>query len=57
MKDIFLIGSAVGVGRTAVGQRMKGLPDRCVLLDGDRCCDMRPFSVTEETRRMVLQKI
>ena len=49
MKTLYLIGGPMGVGKTAAGQALKLLLDSSVLLDGDRCWDMHPFRVTEET--------
>lgn len=57
MKRLYLIGGAMGVGKTAVGQRLKELCDRSVFLDGDWCWDAHPFQVTEETKRMVMDNI
>ena len=57
MKRLYLIGGAMGVGKTAVGQRMKELCDRSVFLDGDWCWDSHPFQVTEETKGMVMENI
>lgn len=57
MKRLYLIGGAMGVGKTAVGQRMKELCDRSVFLDGDWCWDSHPFQVTEETKSMVMENI
>ena len=57
MKDLYLIGGAMGVGKTAVGQQLKrGLPNS-VFLDGDWCWDANPFRVTRETKTMVLENI
>ena len=57
MKRLYLIGGTMGVGKTAVGQRLKELCDRSVFLDGDWCWDAHPFQVTEETKRMVMDNI
>lgn len=57
MKQLFMLGGTMGVGKTAVSRELQErLPD-CVMLDGDWCWDAVPFCVTEETRRMVLQNI
>lgn len=57
MKQLFMLGGTMGVGKTAVSRELqKQLPD-CVMLDGDWCWDADPFLVTAETRRMVLQNI
>ncbi len=57
MKRLFIIGGAMGVGKTAVGQQMKADLPNSVFLDGDWCWDAAPFQVTEETRAMVLDNI
>lgn len=57
MKNIFLIGGTMGVGKTTTCQILKNkLPD-CVFLDGDWCWDMHPFQVTPETKKMVMENI
>ena len=56
-KMLYLIGGAMGVGKTTVGQILKRqLPD-CIFLDGDWCWQADPFKVTEGTKRMVLDNI
>ena len=57
MKDVFLIGGTMGVGKTATCQIMKKKLNNSVFLDGDWCWDMHPFQVTEETKQMVLMNI
>ena len=56
-KKLYLIGGAMGVGKTTVSQILKKKLDRAVLLDGDWCWDGDPFVVTEETKEMVLKNI
>lgn len=57
MKNLYMIGGAMGVGKTTVGRLLKKqLPD-AVFLDGDWCWDADPFTVTAETKAMVLQNI
>ena len=57
MKRLFLIGGAMGIGKTTTAEALaKILPDN-VLLDGDWCWKMTPFTVTEETKRMVMENI
>ncbi len=57
MKNLILIGGAMGVGKTAVCRALqKKLPD-CVFLDGDWCWDASPFTVTDETKAMVMDNI
>lgn len=57
MKNLFLIGGTMGVGKTTTAQMMKQKLDNSVFLDGDWCWDMHPFQVTEETKEMVMQNI
>lgn len=57
MKDLYLIGGPMGVGKTAVGQQLKRETPNSVFLDGDWCWDSHPFQVTEETKAMVLDNI
>lgn len=57
MKKLFLIGGAMGIGKTSVCQRLKEELPNSVFLDGDWCWDANPFHVTEETKRMVLDNI
>ena len=57
MKHLYLIGGAMGVGKTTVCQALKKTLDNCVFLDGDWCWDMHPFQVTEETKAMALDNI
>ncbi len=57
MKNIYLIGGTMGVGKTATCQIIKNKLNDCVFLDGDWCWDMHPFQVTEETKEMVEENI
>ena len=57
MKQLYLIGGPMGVGKTTVCQLLKAKLPRSVFLDGDWCWDANPFQVTEETRAMVLDNI
>ena len=57
MKQLILIGGPMGVGKSAVCRELLELLQPGVYLDGDWCWNMRPFSVTEETRAMVLDNI
>lgn len=57
MKNIFLIGGTMGVGKTATCQSLKRKLNNSVFLDGDWCWDMSPFQVTEETKLMVMNNI
>ena len=57
MKTLYLIGGAMGVGKTAVSRLLKQDLPNAVFLDGDWCWDASPFQVTEETKAMVLENI
>ena len=57
MKHLILVGGPMGVGKTAVCQELKLLLHKSVFLDGDWCWDMHPFSVTQETKAMVMDNI
>jgi len=57
LKHLYLIGGTMGVGKTTAGKILKNKLDRSVFLDGDWCWDMHPFTVTEETKRMVMGNI
>lgn len=57
MKKLYLIGGTMGIGKTAVCQRLKYVLPNTVFLDGDWCWDANPFQVTEETKHMVLDNI
>lgn len=57
MKRLFLIGGAMGVGKTAVCRQLKKDLPNSVFLDGDWCWDADPFQVTGETKAMVMDNI
>ena len=57
MKNLYLIGGTMGVGKTTVCQSLKRLLPKAVFLDGDWCWDADPFVVTEETKAMVMDNI
>ena len=57
MKTLYLIGGAMGVGKTAACQQLKRLLPDCVFLDGDWCWDAQPFVVNDFTKRMVVDNI
>ncbi|MBP1582308.1 MAG: AAA family ATPase [Oscillospiraceae bacterium] len=57
MKQLYLIGGPMGVGKTTVCQLMKQQCNNSVFLDGDWCWDAHPFQVTEETKSMVMENI
>ena len=57
MKNIYIIGGTMGVGKTTTCQSLKNKLPNCVFLDGDWCWDMHPFQVTPETKKMVIENI
>jgi shikimate kinase len=57
MKKLYIIGGAMGVGKTSVGQELKYMLENSVFLDGDWCWDSDPFLVNEETKKIVLENI
>ncbi len=57
MKNIYLIGGTMGVGKTTTCRIMKQKLENSVFLDGDWCWDMHPFQVTDETKQMVVGNI
>ena len=57
MKNLYIIGGAMGVGKTTVCQQLKKRLNNSVFLDGDWCWDASPFQVTEETKEMVTDNI
>lgn len=57
LKRLLIINGTMGVGKTAVCGELARLLPKNVFLDGDWCWNMRPFVVTEETKRMVMENI
>lgn len=57
MKQVYLIGGTMGVGKTTICHLLKEKLENSVFLDGDWCWDMHPFIVNEETRKMVMENI
>ena len=57
MKNLYLIGGTMGVGKTTVSNLLKKDLPNSVFLDGDWCWNADPFQVTEETKSMVLDNI
>lgn len=57
MKKVILVGGAMGVGKSTVCEIIKQACPRCVLLDADNLWNMHPFTVTEETKGMVMDNI
>ena len=57
MKNLYLIGGTMGIGKTTVCQHLKKELYNSVFLDGDWCWDASPFQVTDETKGVVLDNI
>lgn len=57
MKQLYLIGGTMGVGKTTVCQQLKSELPNSVFLDGDWCWDANPFQVTDETKAMAMDNI
>jgi len=57
MKNLFLIGGTMGVGKTTVSKILQKNLSKAVFLDGDWCWDADPFVVTDETKKMVINNI
>ena len=57
MKTLYLVGGAMGVGKTTTCKILRDSLDNCAFLDGDWCWDMHPFVVNEETRAVVEDNI
>ena len=57
MKNLYMIGGTMGIGKTTVCQQLKQDLPNSVFLDGDWCWDASPFQVTDETKAMVINNI
>ena len=57
MKTLYLVGGAMGVGKTTTCRILRDSLDKSVFLDGDWCWDMHPFTVNEETKALVEDNI
>ena len=57
MKNVYLVGGTMGVGKITICQQLKRKLPNSVFLDGDWCWDADPFWVTEETKKLVLDNI
>jgi len=57
MKKLYMVGGTMGVGKTTTCRLLRDLLPDCAFLDGDWCWDMHPFTVTEETKTMVMNNI
>ncbi|WP_077612342.1 AAA family ATPase [Clostridium sp. Marseille-P2415] len=57
MKNLYMVGGTMGVGKTTTCRIMMRKLNSSVFLDGDWCWDMHPFQITEETKQMVIENI
>ncbi len=57
MKKLYLIGGAMGAGKSAVGRELNMIADKSVWLDGDDLWRMNPFTVSDSTKLMVMANI
>ena len=57
MKNLILINGTTGVGKTTTRRELQKLLPQNVFFDGDWCWDMKPFIVTDETKKMVEDNI
>ncbi len=57
MKNLYIVGGTMGVGKTTTCRILKAKLHNSVFLDGDWCWDMEPFQVTNETKAMVMDNI
>jgi len=57
VKQLVFISGPMGVGKSAVCERLYRLLPDSVWLDGDWCWMMQPFRVNEENKRMVEDNI
>ncbi len=57
MKNLYLIGGAIGVGKTSASQILKKRLNNSVFLDGDWCWDSNPAQDNDETKAIVIDNI
>lgn len=57
MKNLIFVNGTMGVGKTATCHELQKILSSSVFLDGDWCWNMKPFIVTEETKKMVTDNI
>ncbi len=57
MKNLYLIGGTMGVGKTTVCKILSQKLQNSVFLDGDWCWYSTPFTVTDETKKMVMDNV
>lgn len=57
MKKLILIGVPMGAGKTTLAKVLNQKLTNSVMLDGDWCWQMNPFTVNEENKKMVMDNI
>ena len=57
MKNFYMIGGTMGIGKTSTCKFLKNKLPNSVFLDGDWCWDMNPFQINNETKSMVMKNI
>ncbi|MET1249425.1 AAA family ATPase [Sporolactobacillus sp. STCC-11] len=57
MKKLIMINGTMGVGKSAVSEKLSDQLMPSVYLDGDWCWKMNPWVFTEENKRMVINNI
>ena len=53
MRTLCLVGGTMGAGKTIICKILADDLSDSVFLDGDRCGDLHPLRVTDETKRML----
>jgi cytidylate kinase len=57
MGKLIIVNGTMGVGKTSVCEKLNETLSNSVFLDGDWCWKMSPFTVTDETKKMVINNI
>lgn len=57
MKKLYFIGGPMGVGKTTISLALKDHLHNSMFLDGDWCWDANPSTITDETKKMVIDNI
>jgi len=52
VRTLCLVGGTMGAGKTIICKILADDLSDSVFLDGDRCGDLHPLRVTDETKRM-----